>query len=290
MRPQNAMLLIVAILGTMAGPMNAQMMPAKPDVIRQQLGQAQAAQSGQAKPAAPKPAAQPQPAPSPVKSAQPAPTADKPAAAAKPVAAPKPVAQAANSAKATDSAKPTAQAKDVPAGKTEKIQTSAKAGNPGAKPASSDAAQAKLTPAVYNKAAAAAAPAVGKPASATAPAAVKQAEAGGPKRDPFSPLVSNAKDTSSGGPDHLPPGKAGLMVGTMRLDGLVRGPNGMIAVVSNPQERVYFLREGDRIFDGQVTKITLEAVSFLQSGRDSFGNGLEHEVTRRLYATPGEQR
>jgi hypothetical protein len=286
MRPQNAMLLIVAVLGTMARPTNAQMMPAKPDVIRQQLGEAQAAQSGQAKPASPKPAAQPQPAPVAVKSAQPAPTADKPAASAKPVAAAKPV--TANSAQATDSAKAPAQAKDVPAGKSAKTQTAAKTGNPGAKPVSADAAQPKLTPAVDKKAVAAAD--AGKPAPGAAPTAVKQADAGGPKRDPFSPLVSNAKDSGSGGPDHLPPGKAGLMVGTMRLDGLVRGPNGMIAVVSNPQDRVYFLREGDRIFDGQVTKITLEAVSFMQSGRDSFGNGLEHEVTRRLYATPGEQR
>jgi hypothetical protein len=91
-------------------------------------------------------------------------------------------------------------------------------------------------------------------------------------------------------PERLPPGKAGLMIGTLRIDGLVRGPNGMIAVVSNPQQRVYFLHEGDRIFDGQVTRITMEAISFQQRGRDAFGNALEREVTRRLYPNPGEQR
>jgi Tfp pilus assembly protein PilP len=80
------------------------------------------------------------------------------------------------------------------------------------------------------------------------------------------------------------------MVGTLRLDGLVHGPNGMIAVVSNPQQRIYFLREGERIFDGRVLRITMEAVSFQQTGRDAFGNSLEHEVTRRLYPNPGEQR
>jgi hypothetical protein len=80
------------------------------------------------------------------------------------------------------------------------------------------------------------------------------------------------------------------MVGTLGIEGLVSGPNGMIAVVTNPQQRVYFLREGDRIFDGRVLKITMEAVSFQQSGRDAFGNSLDHEVTRRLYPTPGEQR
>jgi hypothetical protein len=63
----------------------------------------------------------------------------------------------------------------------------------------------------------------------------------------------------------------------------------MIAVVSNPQMRVYFLREGDNLYDGQVAKISLEAVSFHQSGKDPFGAPIEHDVTKRLYPTPGEQ-
>lgn len=130
-----------------------------------------------------------------------------------------------------------------------------------------------------------AAQAAPKPGAPDAPAA------GGPKRDPFNPLLgSNTGKEGAAVPERLPPGKAGLMIGTLRIDGLVRGAGGMIAVVSNPQQRVYFLREGDRIFDGQVTRITMEAVSFQQTGRDAFGNSLEHEVTRRLYPNPGEQR
>ena len=34
---------------------------------------------------------------------------------------------------------------------------------------------------------------------------------------------------------NLPPGKAGLQVASLRLDGIVQAPNGMIAVVTNPQ-------------------------------------------------------
>jgi Tfp pilus assembly protein PilP len=129
------------------------------------------------------------------------------------------------------------------------------------------------------------------PASPTQPSAQRSAPAAsGPKRDPFDPLLNKTTGSGTPGPDRLPPGKAGLMVGTLRVDGLVRGPNGMIAVVSNPQQRIYFLREGDRIFDGQVLRITMEAISFQQTGRDAFGNSLEREVTRRLYPNPGEQR
>jgi hypothetical protein len=110
------------------------------------------------------------------------------------------------------------------------------------------------------------------------------------RRDPFHPLLSKQPAQTAAATPNLPPGKAGLTIGSLHLDGLVRGPNGMIAVVSNPQQRVYFLREGDRVFDGQVLRITLEEVSFRQSERDALGNPINHEVTRRLYPTPGEQR
>ncbi len=109
------------------------------------------------------------------------------------------------------------------------------------------------------------------------------------RRDPFDPLVG--KDRSgSGGPDRLPPGKAGLVVSALRLDGIVRGPNGMIAVVSNPQQRVYFLREGDQLYDGKVEHITLEGVAFHEIGKDAFGKPVDRQVTKRLYQSPGEQQ
>jgi len=142
----------------------------------------------------------------------------------------------------------------------------------------------------------AAAPAAQNPAASARPAAQTVARpatapAAAPRRDPFDPLLNKSSSGQGAtGPDRLPPGKAGLMIGTLRIDGLVRAPNGMIAVVSNPQQRVYFLRERDRIFDGQVLRITMEAVTFQQTGRDAFGNSLEREVTRRLYPSPGEQR
>ena len=64
----------------------------------------------------------------------------------------------------------------------------------------------------------------------------------------------------------------------------------MIAIVSNPQQRVYFLREGDKLYDGSIEHITLEAITFHEIGKDAFGKPLEREVTRRLYPSPGEQQ
>lgn len=103
------------------------------------------------------------------------------------------------------------------------------------------------------------------------------------KRDPFSPLISaNAVKPGNALPEHLPPGKAGLVIGTLRVDGIVSGPNGMIAIVSNAQDRVYFLREGDRLYDGSVEHIALDTVSFHETGKDPFGKPVEREVSKAL--------
>ena len=134
-------------------------------------------------------------------------------------------------------------------------------------------------------------------APAAAPAASADASAGAPgsgegdkgsRRDPFESLVNRQKDQNAG--KNLPPGKAGLQVSTLRLDGIVRSSAGMIAVVSNPQSRTYFLREGDQLYDGRVDKIAMDGVSFHELGKDAFGKPVERQVQKRIYATAGEQQ
>jgi Tfp pilus assembly protein PilP len=108
------------------------------------------------------------------------------------------------------------------------------------------------------------------------------------KRDPFSPLISEKKDTAGG--MHLPPGKAGLVIATVRVDGAVHSPSGMIAVVSNPGDSVYFIREGDQLYDGDVEKIGLDGVTFRENSKDAFGKPVERMVTKRIYASAGAQQ
>ncbi len=107
------------------------------------------------------------------------------------------------------------------------------------------------------------------------------------RRDPFESLVGH--NQGKGAPN-LPPGKAGLQVSTLRLDGVVKAPNGMIAVVSNPQSRTYFLREGDHLYDGSVEKISMDGVSFHEEGKDAFGKPVERQVNKRIYSSSGEQQ
>ena len=109
------------------------------------------------------------------------------------------------------------------------------------------------------------------------------------RRDPFESLVARqaaaARQTSI-----LPPGKAGLQVATLRVDGIVKSNGGMIAVVTNPQSRTYFLREGDRLYDGAVDKISMDGVTFHEEGKDAFGKPIERQVNKRIYSIAGEQQ
>jgi hypothetical protein len=165
--------------------------------------------------------------------------------------------------------------------------------NPAAKPAAKSAAQA---PATKPAAQTAAKPAGKKHAKTPAPAARtvsdKKPVASEQKisrRDPFESLIGR-KQAQDALAKNLPPGKAGLQVGTLRLDGIVKSANGMIAVVANPQQRTYFLREGDQLYDGKVEKISMEGVTFHEEGKDAFGKPVEREVNKRLYTSAGEQQ
>ena len=135
--------------------------------------------------------------------------------------------------------------------------------------------------------------AAAKPAAsgdAAAPETASSGEGGDKmsRRDPFESLINRQKDQGAG--KNLPPGKAGLQVSTLRLDGIVRSSAGMIAVVSNPQSRTYFLREGDQLYDGRVDKIAMDGVSFHELGKDAFGKPVERQVNKRIYASAGEQQ
>jgi hypothetical protein len=152
--------------------------------------------------------------------------------------------------------------------------TSAPAKQPNA--AHKTAHKAKTSPAAPMKAGSAVAskPAGQAPAAATG------------HRDPFESLLNVSKEKGA----NLPPGKAGLVIASIRVDGAIKSQSGMIAVVSNPEQRTYFVREGDRLYDGEVEKINLDGVVFRESTKDAFGKPVEREVTKRLYASAGEQQ
>jgi len=138
-------------------------------------------------------------------------------------------------------AAPGMRAQTAPASATAKKPTATSAAKPASKPASKPAATTSTKPTAKTHAKS---PAPGaRTVSEKKPVESEQKIA---RRDPFESLVGR-KQAQDALAKNLPPGKAGLQVSTLRLDGVVKSTNGMIAVVANPQQRTYFLREGDQL-------------------------------------------
>jgi Tfp pilus assembly protein PilP len=247
-----------------------QLAAAAPAVLAQ--GQPAPAGNPPAKSAPAKPAAAATSKPSGQTPSKPAAAAPAQAGSSKPAAA-KPQPPTAKPASPAASSKPPAAAQKTEAAKTAPAQ----------KPAAAAKAPARHGPPKPKAPATAKKPVEG-PADTNA-----ESEAKVSRRDPFESLVARQQQQARSAAA-LPPGIHGLQVSTLRLDGIVKSHNGMIAVVSNPQARTYFLREGDQLYDGTVDKIAMDGVSFHEIGKDAFGKPVERQVNKRIYSSAGEQQ
>ena len=165
--------------------------------------------------------------------------------------------------------------------------TSAKPATASSKPATSSPAAAKTSAKAPAKKATA-------PKKASKPAATPAASANvatnvatqakptvhSSKRDPFvSPVQSQ-----SNGPINCGTGKRCLVVDQTVLQGIVKAPNGMIAVVSNSANKAYFLRENDPVYNGFVMRITPDSVVFREQVSDKFGKTSTREIVKKVTA------
>ena len=98
-------------------------------------------------------------------------------------------------------------------------------------------------------------------------------------RDPFiSPVVNHA------GGSGCSTGKKCLEIGDINLRGVVHAEAGFIAVVTNNLNKAYFLRENDPVFNGYVTKITGDSVTFKEMLQDRLGKPFTREVVKKIVA------
>ncbi len=109
----------------------------------------------------------------------------------------------------------------------------------------------------------------------------------GNRRDPFiNPLLVNKKDKqprdeeiSRGVP---PPGIAGTYISQATLQGIAVRDNGKVAVFRGADSRAYFLRKGDKLFDGFLRDIQDDSVILVRETRLRSGKTLTQDVIKRL--------
>jgi hypothetical protein len=105
------------------------------------------------------------------------------------------------------------------------------------------------------------------------------------KRDPFVSPISTATGAALPA-SNCAAGKRCLVIDQLVLRGVVRTTTGMIAVVANPINKAYFLRENDPVFNGYVVQITGDSVVFKEKTVDRIGRQATREVVKRVTPPP----
>lgn len=125
------------------------------------------------------------------------------------------------------------------------------------------------------------------PAAAPAAAAPEEKKSAEPtanaknRRDPFVSVVMSRE-----GPACTGGGKKCLAIDQVTLQGVVRSPNGSIAVVSSGGNKTYFLRENDPVYNGVVVKIAPDSIIFRETVMDRLGKTSQREVVKKIRNTP----
>jgi hypothetical protein len=80
-----------------------------------------------------------------------------------------------------------------------------------------------------------------------------------------------------------PPGIGGTLIHHAGLEGIViRSDNRRMVIIRGADDKAYFLREGDRLFDGYLKTIEDDSVVFVRETFMRSGKILTQEVTKRL--------
>ncbi|MFQ5789619.1 MAG: hypothetical protein ACE5JI_04000 [Acidobacteriota bacterium] len=85
------------------------------------------------------------------------------------------------------------------------------------------------------------------------------------RRDPF---ISLALGVGVLPPDVRPPGLAGMLIQEVSLRGIVKTTSGFIAMIQGTDNKSYFAREGERLYDGSIETIEQGRVVFRQEIND----------------------
>lgn len=100
------------------------------------------------------------------------------------------------------------------------------------------------------------------------------------RRDPFRSLIGPARQNIDRG--DAPPGLPGFLIDEIDLQGIVRTSQGYVATVKGPDNLGYSLRAGDVLYDGEVLRITADAVYFRQEVNDPTRIERQKEVVKEL--------
>jgi Tfp pilus assembly protein PilP len=107
------------------------------------------------------------------------------------------------------------------------------------------------------------------------------------RRDPFRSLVEQTK--ADKGP--RPKGIAGMLISEVDLVGIVQKGKDYLAFFNGSDNKGYFLRVGDQLYDGRIIQINRQTgqVVFRQEINDPRSIKPYRDITKRLYSAEEEK-
>ncbi|MCU1245555.1 MAG: hypothetical protein JWN02_1465 [Acidobacteria bacterium] len=99
------------------------------------------------------------------------------------------------------------------------------------------------------------------------------------RRDPFQSLIGPAPKLQRG---DKPDGVPGFLIDELKLQGVVRTKQGLVAMVSGPDNKGYLVRVGEKTLDGEVIRITPSSIVFRQEVNDPTRIERYREVVKDL--------
>jgi len=99
------------------------------------------------------------------------------------------------------------------------------------------------------------------------------------RRDPFRSLIGPSPKAAR---ENAPKGTPGFLIDEMRLQGIFRTKQGLVAMVIGPDNSGYLLKVGDKVFDGEVIRLNPNGIVFRQEVNDPTRIERFREVTKEL--------
>jgi type IV pilus assembly protein PilP len=99
------------------------------------------------------------------------------------------------------------------------------------------------------------------------------------RRDPFRSLIGPTPRIDRGS---RAPGPPGFMIDEIDLQGVFQTRQGLVAMVRGPDNNGYSMRVGDKVYDGEVIRITPESIVFRQEVNDPTRIERYREVVKEL--------
>ena len=98
------------------------------------------------------------------------------------------------------------------------------------------------------------------------------------RRDPFQSLVGGVRIQTGPKPQGVP----GFLIDEIHLQGTVRTKQGFVAMINGPDNKGYLIHVGDKVFDGEVIRVTETSIVFRQEVNDPTRIERYREVVKDL--------